>query len=102
MKAFLTALIVLLTASAAHANEGQAVFMKNGCVACHAVAGKGGKVGPALDGLGAKGAAFIKEAIVNPNSEITKGYAPNIMPQTYGKTIKPEDLEKLVAYLATL
>jgi mono/diheme cytochrome c family protein len=34
------------------AREGQRLFQQKGCIGCHAVAGKGGTVGPALDDVG--------------------------------------------------
>ena len=33
-------------------NEGQRLFQQKGCIGCHSVEGKGGKVGPALDDVG--------------------------------------------------
>ncbi len=45
--------------------------------------------------------AEIKESIVSPNDKIAAGYPPNVMPQTFGTSIKPDDLTALVAYLYT-
>ncbi len=93
---------VLSFAGSAFAKDGQMVFNKNGCVACHVVAGKGGKVGPALDKIGEKGNAYIRESIVDTNKVIAKGYAPNIMPKDYGKKIPKEELDLLVDWLAKM
>lgn len=91
-----------LATSASADDDGKKIYNKNGCMACHAIAKAGGKVGPALDGVGAKGKDFIKESIIEPNKTVTKGFAPNIMPQNFKDKIKGEDLTKLVDYLASL
>ena len=56
--------------------------------------------GPDLDEvLPGQSAAEIEEDIVDPNKEIAKGYPANVMPQNFGETIPPEELEALVEYL---
>lgn len=92
----------LATTASAEDMPGKKVFNKNGCMACHTIAKAGGKVGPALDGVGAKGKDFIKESIVEPNKTVTKGFAPNIMPQNFKDKIKGDELTQLVDYLASL
>lgn len=84
------------------ATAGKAVFADQGCGSCHAfkAAGSTGNVGPDLDkALQGKDAAFVHESIVNPNAEIAQGYAPNIMPQTYGSQLSDKQLADLVAFL---
>ena len=81
---------------------GKQVFADQGCGSCHAfkAAGSTGSVGPDLDeALQGKDAAFVHESIVNPNAEIAKGYAPNVMPQTYGSQLSQKQLADLVAFL---
>jgi len=87
---------------------GKAVFAANGCSACHtlAAAGATGKIGPDLDSLTAEAAkagepleAFIKESIVSPSAYIAPGYKDGIMPQTFGTSLKPQQLADLVAFL---
>jgi cytochrome c oxidase subunit 2 len=90
-------------ATPAQASEaGKQVFASNGCGGCHTLADAGstGQIGPDLD-TALKGAtdAQIKEDIVNPNAKIAQGYGPDIMPQTFGQTISPADLDALVSYL---
>ena len=71
------------------------------CGACHTLAdaGTSSQTGPALDAvLKGKDAAYIRESIVNPSSEITEGFA-DIMPKEYGDTLSPEELDALVEYL---
>jgi cytochrome c oxidase subunit 2 len=89
--------------------QGAALFTSNGCSSCHtlAAAHATGKVGPDLDQLAveAKRAgrpleAFIREAIVDPNAYIEKGFPKGVMPPTFGKTLSKQQLDALVQYLA--
>jgi cytochrome c oxidase subunit II len=86
---------------------GKAVFLNNGCNACHTLsaAGAHGKVGPDLDQLPAEArrahqalAPFIRESIVKPNAYIEPGYPKNVMPQTFGQLPKAQ-LDALVQFL---
>ena len=82
--------------------EGAKLFEANGCGGCHtlAAAGSTGTTGPDLDGaLKGKDEAFIDESIVDPNAEVAKGYPPDVMPQTFGNSLSPEELDALVQYL---
>jgi len=90
--------------------DGLAVFNENGCGACHVftAAGSTGAVGPSLDNLSEAAAAhggmelaeYVRESIVDPNAVIAKGYQPGVMPPTFGDTLKPDELDALVAYLS--
>ncbi len=72
------------------------------CGACHtlAAAGTSAQTGPDLD-KSIKGwdAAKIREATVDPGSEIAKGFAANIMPPNYDQTLSSEELDALVKYI---
>jgi nitric oxide reductase subunit C len=104
--------------------QGQAVFRASppGCFACHSVAPGVNLAGPTLAGLASRaretlaspgytGAAkdvegYIREAIVAPNAHLVPGptYSANgqsFMPTTYGKDLSAEQIDRLVAYLAT-
>jgi mono/diheme cytochrome c family protein len=84
------------------AAAGKTVFAAQGCASCHtfAAASATGKVGPDLDtALKGKDAAFIHESIVDPNKEIASGFQPNIMPQNFGQTLTPKQVDDLVAFL---
>jgi cytochrome c oxidase subunit 2 len=92
----------------AGAADGEAVFASAGCGGCHAFApaGTDAQVGPGLDDLaaaagqaGQEPAAFVREAIVDPNKVLADGYQPNVMPGTYGESLSTEELDALVAYL---
>jgi mono/diheme cytochrome c family protein len=88
------------TASAA---DGAALFESEGCAGCHTLqaAGSTAEVGPNLDTeLAGADEKFIEESIVDPDAEIAKGFGEGIMPQNFGETMTPEELEALVAYLA--
>jgi mono/diheme cytochrome c family protein len=72
------------------------------CSTCHTLkeAGATQTIGPNLDEvLKGKDAAFIHESIVDPNAEVTTGYQPGIMPQTYGEQLDEKQLADLVAFL---
>lgn len=89
--------------------NGKAVFASNGCASCHTFtpAGAKGTVGPNLDNLadyakkaGQPIADFAKSAITSPPpSYVPPGFPKNVMPTTFGQTIKPQDLADLVAFL---
>jgi cytochrome c oxidase subunit II len=86
-------------------NSGEAIFKSAGCAACHTFtpAGSDAQVGPNLDAIKPEGgkplAEFIHESIVDPNAVVTAGYQPDVMPNTFGKTLSDEQLNALVQYL---
>ncbi len=89
--------------------NGKAVFMSNGCGACHTFtpAGSTGKVGPDLDRLVdyAKKAGqpledFTTEAIIHPPAKyVPPGFPTNAMPTNFGKTLTTQQIADLVAFL---
>ena len=92
---------------------GKTVATANGCVACHTIDGKA-SVGPTWKGLSGHDVelvsggpvkaddAYLKESITNPNAKVVKGYAPNVMPATFGTSLKPEQIDQIVAYINSL
>jgi mono/diheme cytochrome c family protein len=99
-------LVVLVSTSAAAQTpavaHGEKVFSAQKCSVCHSVAGKGNAKGP-LDNVGAKySAEELRQWLIAPRvmSEKTKATRKPLMPE-YTKLSK-EDLDGLVAYLATL
>jgi nitric oxide reductase subunit C len=93
------------------------------CVACHSIAPGVNMAGPSLAGLATrtqalfgsgqyKGkatdlAGYIRESIVEPGAHLVPGkmYSANgvsFMPATYGKDLKPDQIDQLAAYLSTL
>jgi cytochrome c oxidase subunit II len=86
----------------AAAPSGEELFSSAGCAGCHTLkaAGATAKVGPDLGKLGdAANARFIRTSIVDPNADVTKGYQPDIMPQSFGTELSKEELDALVKYL---
>ena len=85
------------------ADKGKAVYAAQKCSMCHSVAGAGNKANP-LDGVGKKlSTADIHAWIATPKEmeKKTKSTKKPPMPDRYGKLPK-EDLDALVAYLASL
>lgn len=104
---------------------GQALFsaVTPPCAVCHSVTPGVNMAGPSLGGIAtraqqritaadykgkAKDAqAYIRESIEHPSAYVVPGamYSSNgqsFMPATYASTLKPEQIDQLVAYLATL
>lgn len=74
-----------------------------GCGACHRVAGEDGDAGPDLTRIGAeRDHAYLRRAILNPNSDIAEGFEADQMPADYGVQMYAKELEMLVDYLAEL
>jgi mono/diheme cytochrome c family protein len=77
-------------------------FFATNCGGCHtlAQAATTGNVGPNLDeALKGMSATQISQSITDPNAVITPGFQPNVMPQNFGQTLTPQQLQQLVAYL---
>ena len=57
------------------AGRGATLYESHGCAACHVIAGRGRVVGPELTAIGAlRGAAHLREAIVDPAATHPPGY----------------------------
>jgi mono/diheme cytochrome c family protein len=88
---------------------GKAVFLgASGCAACHTFkpAAATGKIGPDLDSLAADATAakesldaFVRESVVSPDAYIAPGFTKGIMPTNFGTTLKPTQIDDLVAFL---
>jgi mono/diheme cytochrome c family protein len=77
-------------------------FFATNCGGCHTLsqAGTTGTVGPNLDQvLPGQSPAQISESITAPDAQIAGGFPPGVMPQNYGTTLTPEDLQALVTFL---
>lgn len=75
------------------------------CGACHRLADAGttGETGPDLDtALRGQSDEQIRTDIVDPDAEVAPGYAAGIMPSNFGETLSAQQLDGLVAYLATV
>lgn len=83
--------------------EPTALLKEFQCMACHRLAGEGGPVGPALDGIGARRRAdAIRKKILEPRSDTVKGFEAmaGVMPSTFGEQLSAAQLEALVRYLS--
>jgi cytochrome c oxidase subunit 2 len=93
-----------------NAAAGKAVFTANGCGSCHTFkpANTTGKIGPDLDHVAAdaqkanRGSVqqYVQESIVKPNAYVVPGFPPNVMTQTFGKTLSKQQLADLVAFVS--
>ncbi len=93
--------------------KGLALLKANGCLECHSVDGKP-MVGPTFKGLFGKSEqikvagvdqtvtvdeAYLRRAILNPESQVVRGYPADTMPAA---ELKPDELSQVVTYLKTL
>jgi mono/diheme cytochrome c family protein len=84
---------------------GGQIFGENGCGSCHTLEAAGpdaaGTIGPNLDQeLPGQSAKEIEESITDPSAQIVPGFQ-DVMPQTFGTQITPEDLKTLIDFLMT-
>lgn len=95
------------------AQRGEKLSNSKGCVACHSTDGNV-KVGPTWKGLSgltghemANGEKvtvddnYLRDSILNPNSQIVKGYSAGVMPAFQGQ-LTEEQLTALIEYIKTL
>jgi len=71
-----------------------------GCASCHST-GSNTLVGPGLAGISSKSVSYLKDALVNPDKDIAKGFYPGIMPSSKG-ALSNEEVDSIVNYLKTL
>ena len=88
------------------AKKGEAAFAELKCGTCHSVAGKGGKLASALDGIATKRTKEVINSWMTDSAAMEKKLekAPK-MPMSKSaamKNIKPEQVKDIEAYLATL
>lgn len=82
--------------------RGRRLYTENRCTMCHSVAGKGNPKGP-QDGVGARlTPAELRKWLLEPKAMAAKAKAARKPPMPSFETLKREDLDALVAYLATL
>lgn len=75
------------------------------CGACHTLAdaGTAGTTGPDLDrALAGMSEDEIRQAIVDPDADVPAGYQAGVMPSNFSETLTAQQLDGLVAYLATV
>jgi cytochrome c553 len=75
------------------------------CATCHTAKGKGGDIGPILDGIAVRAdKAYIVESLMEPNAKLAKGFENlTISPMPpLGVLLKEQDLADILAFLDTL
>ena len=85
------------------AADGQQIFDEQGCSGCHTLAAAGATetIGPDLDEvLPQRSANEIEQSIVDPDAELSPGFARGIMPDTFEDALSPDELDTLVRYLS--
>jgi putative heme-binding domain-containing protein len=65
--------LAAFTKSKSDAALGQKIFAKH-CAACHQIGGQGAKVGPNLDGIGARSAERLLEDMLDPNRNVDPAF----------------------------
>jgi len=110
-----TSAVKKVAEGAAPGAEGLALLKVKGCLACHSTDGSR-IIGPTFLNLFGEQAVvvrdgkdvtitvdedYIRKSILDPNSEITKGYQRNLM-QSYAGSLSNDDLDKIIEYLKSL
>ncbi len=81
------------------------------CGSCHVVDDSPAESGPSLKGIAGRAATrvtgqsaedYLYTSIIAPNAYLVAGYSANLMPQSYGKWLSPQQQRNLIAYLMTL
>ncbi|MFI5193301.1 MAG: PVC-type heme-binding CxxCH protein [Chitinophagales bacterium] len=67
-------------------DSGHLVFVQN-CSVCHTIAGKGGSIGPNLDGVSQWGAKALAEKILDPNRNVSENFRNYTIKLKDGKVI---------------
>jgi len=70
----------------ADAEQGQKIFAKH-CGNCHQIGGQGAKVGPNLDGIGARGLDRLLEDVLDPNRNVDQAFRTTIITTKQGQTV---------------
>lgn len=82
--------------------RGKRLYTENRCTMCHSVDGKGNPKGP-QDGVGARlTPAELRKWLLEPKVMAARAKAARKPPMPNFEILKREDLDALVAYLATL
>lgn len=82
------------------------------CSGCHTLDPAGPTaLGPSLAGVatraaanpdGLSAAAWLRRETLDPNANLTPGYGPGLMPSNYEQTLRPDQIEALIAFMLTL
>jgi putative membrane-bound dehydrogenase-like protein len=94
--------------SAGDPKRGEDLFYNSpiaACASCHTAKGKGGDVGPILDGIAIRAdKSYIVESLMEPNAKLAKGFENLVispMPPL-GVLLKEQEVADILAFLQTL
>jgi putative heme-binding domain-containing protein len=79
-----------LAAEKGDAARGEAIYRQPGlaCIACHAIGGAGGKVGPDMTSIGASAPLdYLVESILMPGAKVKEGYHSVVIETKDGRTL---------------
>lgn len=92
-------------------SRGQKVYAENGCGGCHTLGSlSAGVVGPNLTQIGTIAAdridgqsaeEYIRQSITNPGAYVVETFPENVMPQNFSEILSEEQINDLVAFLAS-
>ena len=87
--------------------RGKKVFHEHqlaSCVRCHMIEGKGGPIGPALDGIASrKDETYLRQSMTDPQAVIAEGFPAQVSPMPpMGVILTKQEFEDVMAYLLTL
>ena len=90
----------LESAGLAGATDAKQIFTAAGCGACHTLpaAAATGKSGPNLTRVRSD-KKYLTQSILEPDAEITPGFAPGQMPDNFDERLKPNQVKILVDFL---
>ena len=87
------------------AERAKKLYKKENCRECHSIKGKGGEIGPPLDGIGGhRGPEWLLDRLMDPEKQMKQfanvfGNKPNIMPHP---ALEKDDAKLIVDYMLTL
>ncbi len=79
----------------------RALIQSYGCLACHALDGEGGQVGPPFEELRGKDLEYILRGIVSPNADTAPGFEAfaGTMPPNFDELMSADQLDALARFL---
>ena len=89
-------------------DNGVKLFTSLACSGCHSIQKDQRLVGPSFYGLWGRAATrkpgygapeYIYESIVSPNAFVVEGFQSGLMPQTFAKQLKPQDIADIIAFI---
>jgi mono/diheme cytochrome c family protein len=89
---------------------GRQIYNAAGCGSCHALSevGTSANAGPQLNDIaiaarsrvpGVPPEQYIREAIVDPDKYLVPGFRPGVMPDDYGRRLRPAEVDALTDWL---